>query len=140
VADGEVLSPASPNPHVLLVFNAPSLEKFGPTVRPGGMIIYDRSVIEEVPDLDASVKVTGVPITGMAVELGNLKVKNVVAWGALQAATGLFPGESFMTALENALGKGHKLLPLNEQAFARGAEGYADWSTRSNGKGNGHVD
>jgi Pyruvate/2-oxoacid:ferredoxin oxidoreductase gamma subunit len=30
VARGEVLSPASPHPHVLVAFNAPSLAKFGP--------------------------------------------------------------------------------------------------------------
>ena len=35
VADDEVLSPASPNPHVLIAFNAPSLAKFGPDVRAG---------------------------------------------------------------------------------------------------------
>ena len=33
VADDEVLSPACPRPHVLVAFNAPSLAKFGPTVR-----------------------------------------------------------------------------------------------------------
>ena len=30
IAEGEVLSPAAPNPHVLVAFNAPSLAKFGP--------------------------------------------------------------------------------------------------------------
>ena len=33
VARTEVLSPAAPQPHVLVAFNAPSLAKFGPTVR-----------------------------------------------------------------------------------------------------------
>ncbi len=35
IAEDEVLSPAAPEPHVLVAFNAPSLEKFGPTVRRG---------------------------------------------------------------------------------------------------------
>ena len=47
VASDEVLSPASPNPHVLIAFNAPSLERFAPTVRAGGTIIYDSSVIAD---------------------------------------------------------------------------------------------
>ncbi len=50
VALKEVLSPAAPNPHVLVAFNAPSLAKFGPSVRPGGMIIYDSSVIGALPE------------------------------------------------------------------------------------------
>ena len=39
-----------PRPHVLVAFNAPSLAKFGPTVQPGGTIIYDSSVIRARPD------------------------------------------------------------------------------------------
>ena len=34
VAADEVLSPASPHPHILVAFNAPSLAKFGPSVAP----------------------------------------------------------------------------------------------------------
>ena len=37
------------SPHVLVAFNAPSLAKFGPSVRPGGSIIYDSSVISARP-------------------------------------------------------------------------------------------
>ncbi|NJL29158.1 MAG: hypothetical protein HC897_15385, partial [Thermoanaerobaculia bacterium] len=85
VATDEVLSPSSPSPHVLVAFNAPSLEKFGPAVQPGGLVLYDASVVAQVPQLDPSVRVLGVPFTQMAVELGRIMVKNVVAWGALQA-------------------------------------------------------
>ena len=49
VAKDEVLNPASPHPDVLIAFNAPSLTKFGPTVKPGGTIIYDSSIVKEVP-------------------------------------------------------------------------------------------
>lgn len=41
IAKEEVLSPAAPNPHVLVALNAPSLEKFAATVRSGGVIVYD---------------------------------------------------------------------------------------------------
>src|SRR5664279_2740263 len=67
VAKDEVLNPASPHPDILIAFNAPSLTKFGPTVKAGGTIIYDSSIIKEAPEgLDASVKVVGVPFTGIA--------------------------------------------------------------------------
>src|SRR5207344_927052 len=45
IAREEVLSPASPHPHVLIAFNAPSLAKFGPAVAAGGTVLYDSSVI-----------------------------------------------------------------------------------------------
>ena len=122
IADSEVLSPASPNPHVLVAFNAPSLARFGPKVQPGGTVVYDSSVIAEVPPLPQGVKLVGVPFTRIAAELGKPVVKNVVALGALQEATGLFPKETFLTVIRQALREKSALIPLNETAFERGAE------------------
>ena len=122
VARTEVLSPASGSPHVLLAFNAPSLTKFGPTVRAGGTVVYDSSVITSVPALAPGVKVVAVPASEIALELGKLLVKNVVMLGALQEATGLMPGESLLTALRKSLASKRALVPMNEEAFARGIE------------------
>ena len=122
VADVEVLSPASPHPHVLVAFNAPSLAKFGPQVEPGGTVLYDSSVIAEVPALPEGVRAFGVPFTRIAVELGKPVVKNVVALGALIEATRLFPRETLLTALRQALREKSQHLELNELAFQRGAE------------------
>jgi 2-oxoisovalerate ferredoxin oxidoreductase beta subunit len=122
IADAEVLSPASPNPHILVAFNAPSLMKFGPTVQPGGTVVYDSSVIGEVPALAEGVKVVGVPFTQIAKDLGKVVVKNVVALGALQEATKLFPKESFLAAIRQALKEKCAMIPLNEEAFAWGVK------------------
>jgi 2-oxoisovalerate ferredoxin oxidoreductase beta subunit len=126
VARAEVLSPASPSPHVLVAFNPPSLAKFGPTVVKGGTIVYDSSVIADVPALPAGVKVMGVPMTQIASELGRMVVKNVVALGALQAATSMFPEETFLTAIRQALKSRCAMIPLNEEAFARGVQAVRD--------------
>jgi len=122
VAEDEVLSPSSPTPDILVAFNAPSLAKFGPTVRRGGTIVYDRSVISDPPEPPHGVSSLGVPLTEIASELGKRVVKNVVALGALQAATGLFPEETFLTALRQALKQKCAMIPLNEQAFGWGAK------------------
>ena len=123
VAEEEVLNPSSPNPHVLIAFNMPSLVKFGPTVRKGGVVIYDSSVVSEAPTLDPSIKVLPVPFTGIATDLGKAVVKNIVALGALQAATGIFPKETFLAAIHATLKDKCALIPLNEAAF--------DWGIRS---------
>ncbi len=121
IAAKEVLSPASPSPHVLVAFNAPSLVKFGPTVRDGGTIVYDSSVIVgPTDDLAPGVRVFGVPFTQIAKDLGNVLVKNVVALGALQMATGILPEETFLTAIREALSSKAAMIPLNEEAFAAG--------------------
>jgi 2-oxoisovalerate ferredoxin oxidoreductase beta subunit len=127
IAKDEVLSPSSATPHILVAFNAPSLAKFGPDVVPGGTIVYDSTVINEVPELAEGVDAFGVPFTETANNLGKVVVKNVVALGALQAATGLFPAETFLTAIRMALKEKCAMIPLNEEAF--------EWGVRSIKKG-----
>ncbi len=120
VAADEVLSPSSPRPDILVAFNAPSLAKFASTVKSGGTIVFDSSVIDSPPIPPDGVRMIGAPFTGIAMELGKPVVKNVVALGALQAATNLFPSDTFLTALRQALRDKAKVIPLNEEAFARG--------------------
>jgi 2-oxoisovalerate ferredoxin oxidoreductase beta subunit len=126
IAEDEVLSPAAPEPHVLVAFNAPSLAKFGPHVPEGGVVVYDRSVISEVPPLRPGVRVVGVPFAQVAADLGKIIVKNIVALGAVQEATGLFPKETFLSAIRQALSHKCALIPLNEQAFEWGGKYAAD--------------
>ncbi|MHC4992953.1 MAG: 2-oxoacid:acceptor oxidoreductase family protein, partial [Planctomycetota bacterium] len=68
----------------------------------------------------------GIPCTEIALDLGKRMVKNVVALGALQAATQLFPAESFLLTLQQALKNNCAMLELNEEAFTRGANAFAD--------------
>jgi Pyruvate/2-oxoacid:ferredoxin oxidoreductase gamma subunit len=120
IAKGEVLSPASPKPNILLAFNAPSLVKFAPDVAPGGYIIYDSSVISDPPSLNGTIKMYGVPFTEIATNIGRRVVKNVVALGALQAVTNIFPEETFLTAIRQALAHRCAMIPMNEEAFQWG--------------------
>ncbi|MEZ4221560.1 MAG: 2-oxoacid:acceptor oxidoreductase family protein [Polyangiaceae bacterium] len=132
VARTEVLSPSAPNPHVLIAFNAPSLDKFAASVRPGGIVIYDSSVIQQAPAMREGVRLYAVPCAEIAQGLGSVVVKNVVALGALQAASGLMESESYLTALRRSLQDKCMMIPLNEQAFQAGAEAARAQDKRSN--------
>jgi len=125
VAEGDVFSPAAPRPHILLAFNAPSLAKFGPLVVDGGIAIYDSTVVPNPPRLAPGVHGVPVPATAIAQELGRVTVKNIVALGALAAATRLFPAETFLTAIRQTLKDKPALLEVNERAFALGARAVA---------------
>jgi len=120
IAREEVLSPASPDPHILIAFNAPSLAKFAPAVRKGGIIFYDSSVISEPGPFDPQVRAFGIPFAETAKDLGKVMVKNIVALGALQAITEMFPAESFLDVIRMMLGDKCALIPLNEAAFEWG--------------------
>jgi 2-oxoisovalerate ferredoxin oxidoreductase beta subunit len=120
LAETEVLNPAAPDPHVLIAFNSPSLAKFASSVREGGLILYDSTIIEELPPMPPGRRVIGAPFTAIATNLQRPMVKNVVALGALQAATGLFPAETFLATMKVVLKDKPALLSLNEAAFAAG--------------------
>jgi 2-oxoisovalerate ferredoxin oxidoreductase beta subunit len=122
IAEHEVLSPAVPRPNILVAFNAPSLDRFAGRVQAGGVVLFDSSVAAAAGAGDPAVRTIGVPFARIASELGNVKVKSVVALGALQQATRLFPAETFLAAIEQALREKGPLLSLNRDAFARGVE------------------
>ncbi len=126
IAKEEVLSPAVPDPHALVVFNAPSMEKFAPMVRSGGTIVYDTTVISDVPSVDASIRFVGVPFAKIAHDMGKTRVKNVVALGALQAATRFMERESLLAALDQSLHEDCAMLELNRMAFANGVDAVGD--------------
>ncbi|MGC3997085.1 MAG: 2-oxoacid:acceptor oxidoreductase family protein [Anaeromyxobacter sp.] len=120
IAPEEVLNPAAPEPHVLVAFNAPSLSKFGPAVARGGVVVYDSAVVTEPPALDPSVRLVAAPLAEIAHGLGDRRLKSVVALGAVQRATQLFPAETFLGAVRQALSHKPSYIPLNEQAFEQG--------------------
>jgi Pyruvate/2-oxoacid:ferredoxin oxidoreductase gamma subunit len=120
MAEGEVLCPDVPEPNVLVAFNRPSLAKFGPAVARGGVALWDASVVQEPPPLGPDVRGVAVPCSEIAHALGMPVAKNVVALGALQAATGIFPPETYLAAIRHALHGKEKLVATNEEAFRRG--------------------
>jgi 2-oxoisovalerate ferredoxin oxidoreductase beta subunit len=120
IAAAEVLNPAAPEPDILVAFNAPSLAKFAPTVAPDGTILYDSTVITQPPPLPAGRRVFAVPFTEIARGLGRPVAKNMVALGALQAATGILPPEQLILTLRQLLKDKPAVLPVNEEAFAAG--------------------
>ncbi len=120
IAKEEVLSPASPTPNILIAFNAPSLTKFAPTVASGGTILYDSSVISDPPSVNGDIQMYGVPFTEIATTIGRRVIKNVVALGALQAMTDIFPEETFLAAIRQALAAKCAMIPMNEEAFQWG--------------------
>ena len=99
------------------------MARFGPTVRPGGMIVYDSSVIStQGGGLAAGVRTVAIPFAAVAKDLGSVLVKNIVALGALQGATRVFPVETFLASIRAALKDKGAMIPINEEAFKLGAK------------------
>jgi 2-oxoisovalerate ferredoxin oxidoreductase beta subunit len=120
VSEHEIGSPMVHTPDILLAFNRPSLEKFEADARPGGVIFYDSSLIDIVPtrtDCD----IVPIPFTKLADELGNTRIANMVAFGALVGYTNLLNLETCLEAL-TAVVKRRNLVELNQSAVRKGFE------------------
>lgn len=88
VSEEEIGSPLVSKPTVAIVMNAPSMERFEPTVAPGGLIIYNSTLISQKPQR-SDVRVVAVPANEIADELGNTRVANMVLLGSFIEATRL---------------------------------------------------
>lgn len=122
LSDGIVGSPVVDNPSLLVAMNRPSLERFQPNVKPGGIIVYNSSLIDIKPNRD-DVTVIAVPANDIATELGNDRIANMVTLGAVLKAIKVLEVADIMAALKKILPpRRHNLLPLNEQALNKGME------------------
>ncbi len=109
----EIGSPTVDKPDVLVVMNQPSLEKFAPTVKDGGVIIYDAQIPVEF-DLPKNVTVYAFPAADIATSKGVPKAANTALLGALLALDLIaLPEDAVLTALEESFAKKPKLIPKN---------------------------
>ncbi|MCR4402276.1 MAG: 2-oxoacid:acceptor oxidoreductase family protein [Firmicutes bacterium] len=122
VSEREIASPLVNEPTSVVAMNRPSLEKFQGMVRPGGLVIYNSSLVDTRPSR-SDVRVLAVPANEIANEIGDMRVANMVALGAYLAATGVVSVETVLAAMKKVLPeRRHGLIPLNEQAIARGRD------------------
>ena len=113
-------SPLIERPDGLLVMNLPSLEKFGPKVKPQGVIVVNSSMISADPGRDDCL-VVKVAARELAGEAGTEKAANFVMLGAYVGATDVVPVEAVEQAIEHEFtGSKAKFIPANLGAFRNG--------------------
>lgn len=122
VASDQVSTPIVTVPDTAIVLNEPSLAKFEPMVKPGGLLIVNTSLVNSKPTRK-DIKILNVPCNEIASELGNPKIMNMVAMGAFAAATGAITVDAIARALPKVYKKlKPEVIELNVKALKRGAE------------------
>jgi 2-oxoglutarate ferredoxin oxidoreductase subunit gamma len=122
VSDEPIGSPVVQNPASAIVMNVPSMVKYEPTVKPGGLLVINSSLIHSLPKRK-DIRALLIPANAMAAELGNAKLANVIVLGAYRISTGVVVRNSVMQALSQMLsGKPRELLNANLKALAAGEQ------------------
>jgi 2-oxoisovalerate ferredoxin oxidoreductase beta subunit len=114
-------SPVVNDLDVLIALNEPSLERFLPDLQPGGVAIYDSTVIPNPPAVRDGIRLVGIPALQLAEKAGDVRATNVVLLGAYNAIAHVFDTANLNKALQEAFPKA-KVLELNQRAVAAGAE------------------
>jgi 2-oxoglutarate ferredoxin oxidoreductase subunit gamma len=122
VSDDEIASPLVSRPDTALVMNRPSLLKFEPRVKAGGLLVVNASLASQ-PPARADIEAALIPATESADQIGAIQVANMVMLGAYLARKPVVSVETIVEVLRRVLPKRRQhLIGINEQALKRGAE------------------
>jgi 2-oxoglutarate ferredoxin oxidoreductase subunit gamma len=126
VSDQKIGSPVTQKPMTAIVMNQPSLEKFGPMVKKGGLLVVNKSLIPEKEVNYKGLKCLMVPSRDLALEVGNERLTNMVILGAMVQKSNVVSLQSLKKALFPALdARYHSMIDINALALEKGAE-FAD--------------
>ena len=119
LSDRPIGSPIIRNPMHLVALNRPSLEKFAPQVKPGGVILVNSSLIpigSNRNDVDELV----VPATEIANNLGNVRAANIVALSAFVSRSKIVDFDILRGCVKEEFSSKESIVNLNLEAVAQG--------------------
>ena len=124
VSDEPVGSPYIIEPAALLVMNQPSLEKFGPRVKPGGFIVVNETLVSIKVDRD-DCTVLYIDAGGVAQKAGTARAANLVMFGSYVGWSGIVDKDICIKMIKKEFASKAKFIPANVAAFEAGyEEGY----------------
>jgi len=121
VSDQPIASPIIPNPGAAIVMNNPSLERFGPAVKPGGIVIINTSLINIKCEREDVTQIN-IAANQVAMDLGNGKAANMVILGAYVAATKAVSFDVLKATVREKFARKPQFEELNMRALDAGFE------------------
>jgi 2-oxoglutarate ferredoxin oxidoreductase subunit gamma len=122
IADEEIGSPLVEHPSLGIALNLPSFDKYEELLAEGGTLVVNKSMVDRGAQR-SDIRVLLVPCNQIAEELGDRKLLNMVAVGALLSALPEIGLKDVEKALEKHLPLRHRdLLPKNYEALKRGQQ------------------
>lgn len=120
VSDEKIASPVVVNPDIVIIMNEPSLLKFEPLVKPGGILFFNQTLIKSRPQRN-DIEVIAVEANKIAEELGQGRIANMVMLGALIKKTKIVGIESMKKAQRKRFSRAsEEQLTVNDRALERG--------------------
>src|SRR5512143_145443 len=120
IADEEIGSPMVEHPPLAIALNLPSFDKYENELQAGGTLIVNKSMVDR-PAKRSDIHVVLVPCNEIAEEIGDKKMLNMIAIGALLTALPELTFDDVKRSLELHIPARHRdLLEKNLVALKRG--------------------
>lgn len=122
ISSEEIGSPVIDAPRSAIFMNGVSLERFQGSLSPGGLLVFNASLIAPEAVLRRDVEILPVPANDLASEVGNAQVASLVALGAYVEWTKLLEPSRLEEALKKSIPeKMHaRYLDINRAALEKG--------------------
>lgn len=122
LSDHKISSPILGAYDTAIILNQQSLDKFEPTVKPGGILLYDPNGISR-PPTRRDINIFSIEAAAISTELGNPKAYNMVVLGAYIKLKPIIKLENVIKGLKKSIPERHHgLMPMNESALKHGME------------------
>ncbi|MDR1429938.1 MAG: 2-oxoacid:acceptor oxidoreductase family protein [Spirochaetaceae bacterium] len=122
VSDEEIASPLVTTPDSVLVMNSDSLPLCESMLKKGGAMVINTSLVKEKPGR-GDINIIPLEAQGIAEQIGNPKIANMVALGAVAKISGALALTDIEGILKNFFPEDkHKFIPMNVEAIRAGYE------------------
>jgi len=123
IAAEQIASPVVTSPDSLIIMNNASMRRYAASLRSNGLLVYNSSLINDIPELAKGVDILAVPSDEIANTLGSPKISNMVILGSYLQKRNLLSIETTGKCLADVLSERlHKTIPLNIKALETGAD------------------
>jgi 2-oxoglutarate ferredoxin oxidoreductase subunit gamma len=122
LSDDDIGSPIIRQPTMCIIMNPPSMDKYEPLVKPGGLLVANSTLVRSRSQRD-DIEAVYVPANELAASLGNVKMANVVLLGAMLGRREILPIESIKRTLDQHIPERRKhIIEPNKRALDRGVQ------------------
>jgi len=117
VSDKPISSPLIFESDCVVAMNTPSMLKFEPTLKKGGLMLLNKSIIHQDAARD-DITIYEIPANDIAAELGNPRVANMIMLGAFVRTSNVVSSDTMEKVIHDLFDvKKAELVDLNLKAF-----------------------
>lgn len=119
ISDDVIASPVVSSPDFLLSMNQPSVLSFINRLAPGGRMLYNSSIVEDIP-IRGDISNFPVPASELAQEMGSARSTNMIILGSFVKLANVVKIETMHKSIEMLMGRKKKVAESVIQALMVG--------------------